>query len=235
VSGSFNNWDPDQLIMNKTATGWELPLYLAEGTYTYRFVADRRWMEDPANKEHYPNEFGEYNSVLRIGKPYLFYLEGQPNAKQVILTGSFNGWRDNELYMKKTEKGWELPYTLGTGNYEYNFIIDGKRTAAPTANNSNVNKNSGNFYFVIGANHVFRLKGFKDAKEVYLAGDFNSWSPNTFAMKKEGDEWVMSVHLSAGKHLYKYVVDGKWIIDPNNKLWEQNENNTGNSVLWIDK
>jgi hypothetical protein len=35
--------------------------------------------------------------------------------------------------------------------------------------------------------------------------------------------------------LYKFIVDGKWILDPGNKLWEQNAENTGNSILWIDK
>lgn len=231
LSGSFNNWSHDELAMNKTATGWELPLYLADGTHTYRFVADRRWFADPVNPERYPNEFGDYNSVLRIGKPYLFYLEGYPDAKQVVLTGSFNGWRSDELFMKKTEKGWELPYTLGAGNYEYNFIIDGKWVAAP--GDPAVKNSSRNFYFVIQPNHTFRLKGFENAKTVFLAGEFNNWSPNTFAMKRQGDEWVLDAHLSIGKHLYKFVVDGKWIIDPANELWEQNEHNTGNSVLWI--
>ncbi|HEY6504264.1 MAG TPA: hypothetical protein VIZ28_09845 [Chitinophagaceae bacterium] len=233
VTSSFNGWDENELLMNKTANGWELPLYLAEGTYTYRFIADRRWLEDPANPDHYPNEFGEYNSVIKIGKPFLFYLEGHTGAKQVTLAGSFNGWRNDELFMKKTDKGWELPYTLGPGNYEYNFVIDGKWTAAPA--NVNIEKSSGNFYFVINANHIFRLKGYDKAKTVYLAGDFNNWSPNTFAMKKQGDEWVLDVHLTPGKHLYKFVVDGEWIIDPGNNLWEQNEHNTGNSVIWIGR
>jgi hypothetical protein len=233
LSGSFNNWEADQLLMNKTSSGWELPLYLAEGTHTYRFVADHRWFEDPANPEHFPNEYNEFNSVVKIGKPYLFFLDGHTDAKQVILTGSFNGWRKDELFMKKTAKGWELPYTLGPGNYEYTFIIDGKQAAAAVDINPNVFKGSGNFYFVIGANHTFRLKGYTGAKAVYLAGDFNDWSPNTFAMRKEKDGWVLEAHLSVGKHLYKYVVDEEWIIDPDNRLWEQNEHNTGNSVLWI--
>ena len=54
-------------------------------------------------------------------------------------------------------------------------------------------------------------------------------------MKKEGDEWVFPVHLSVGKHLYKFIVDGEWIKDPLNKLWEQNEHRTDNSIVWIDK
>jgi len=54
-------------------------------------------------------------------------------------------------------------------------------------------------------------------------------------MKRDGNDWVFSVHLFAGKHLYKFIVDGSWIIDPSNKLWEENEYGTGNSILWIDK
>ncbi len=46
LTGSFNNWDETNLLMNKTRTGWELPVYLAEGTHTYRFIADRRWIAD---------------------------------------------------------------------------------------------------------------------------------------------------------------------------------------------
>ena len=57
----------------------------------------------------------------------------------------------------------------------------------------------------------------------------------TYAMKKEGDEWIFPVHLSTGKHLYKFIVDDKWMNDPDNTLWEQNEYGNGNSVLWIGR
>ena len=70
---------------------------------------------------------------------------------------------------------------------------------------------------------------------MYIAGDFNDWSPNSFPMRKDGDDWVFTVHLHIGKHLYKYIIDGNWVIDPGNKLWEQNEYGTGNSVIWIGK
>jgi len=230
LAGSFNNWRPRELLMYETTAGWELPLYLADGTHTYRYVADGHWFADPGNSESYPNEFNDVNSVVRIGKPYLFLLDGYTDAKQVVLSGTFNNWRKDELLMKKTGKGWELPYTLGPGNYQYKFLVDNKLISRPDAD-----KNSGNSYFVIGANYTFRLKGFENAKKVYLAGDFNEWSPDTFSMQRAGDEWIFKVHLHPGKHLYKFIVDGKWILDPGNKLWEQNEHNTGNSVVWIDK
>jgi hypothetical protein len=230
LSGSFNNWKPAELLMNETPSGWDLPLYLADGTHTYRFVVDGKWLADPQNSETLPNEFNDVNSVIRIGKPYLFFLEGYTDAKQVVLSGSFNNWRKDELYMKKTTKGWELPYTLGPGNYQYKFIVDNKWVSQPATIGR-----TGNDYFIIQPNYTFRLKGFSNARKVFLAGDFNDWSPNTFLMKREGDEWIFSAHLSPGKHLYKFVVDGKWILDPGNKLWEQNEHDTGNSVLWIEK
>lgn len=230
LAGSFNGWRHKELPMIKTATGWELPLYLANGTHTYRYIVDGRWTVDPGNPERLPNEFNDFNSVIRIGKPYLFFLEGFKEAKQVVLSGSFNNWRKDELYMRKTEKGWEFPYTLGPGNYQYHFLVDNKLVSQP-----NAVENSGNSYFIIEPNYTFRLKGFSHAKKIFLAGDFNNWSPDTFAMQRVGDEWVFKAHLPPGKHLYKFVVDGQWITDPGNKLWEQNEHDTGNSVLWIEK
>ncbi|HEX8316190.1 MAG TPA: glycogen-binding domain-containing protein [Flavisolibacter sp.] len=233
LAGSFNNWEPKELVMRKTATGWDLPLYLARGTHTYKFVIDGRWMTDQNNKEQLPDGHGEYNSVLRIGKPHLFRLKGFENARQINLAGSFNRWKEDELFMIKTADGWELPYTLGPGNHEYKFRVDGKWMSDP--DNPMNSAHSGNSYLIIEPNYTFRLKGFKDAKKVFLAGDFNQWDPKAYALKKQGDEWIFPVQLSAGKHLYKYIVDDKWIIDPDNKLWEQNEFGTGNSILWIEK
>ncbi len=236
VAGSFNHWRPHELQMSKTSDGWILPVYLAEGTHTYKFVVDNNWIADVKNTERLPDSHGGYNSVIRIGKPYVFKLKGYTNAKQVTLSGSFNDWRPDELLMKKTGGGWELPYTLGPGNHEYKFIVDEKWIPDP-ANPLTVTSadNIINSYLIIGANYTFRLKGKSNAKKVYLAGDFNNWSPNSLPMKHEGDEWTYSVHLSIGKHKYKFIVDGNWILDPGNKQWEQNEYGNGNSVIWIEK
>jgi 1,4-alpha-glucan branching enzyme len=230
VAGSFANWEDGKLRMNKTNAGWELPAFLDTGTYTYRFLVDNKWMTDPAKKEQFPNEFGEYNSVVSIGKPVFFMLSGLPDAKEVFLAGSFNDWRSFELKMTKLNNGWGIPYTLGAGNYEYKFYADGQWL---NAEGIRVREDKPGSVFVIAPNYTFRLKGRTTAKTVYLAGDFNGWSPNAFPMKKDGDDWVMPVHLSTGKHLYKFVVDGQWIIDPGNELWEENEHGTGNSIIWM--
>jgi hypothetical protein len=223
LAGSFNNWRPKELQMKKNENGWELPLYLADGTHLYRYIVDGKWIIDPSNPDQFPNEFKETNSVLRIGIPCLFTLEGNHQLPEVVLAGSFNNWRRDELFMKKSEKGWELPYNLGPGNYEYRFASKGKWISDLQPP------------LVIEPNYTFRLKGFPGAKKVYLSGEFNKWSEKGYEMKREGDEWIFTVHLSEGKHLYKFIVDGEWIIDPGNPLWEQNEHNTRNSVVWFNK
>jgi hypothetical protein len=233
VAGSFNQWNPRGIPMSRSGSGWQASVYLAQGTHTYRFVVDGHWMYDPNNPDRLPNEFNDFNSVVRVGKPYIFYLKGYEDTKQVVLTGSFNNWRTDELFMKKTATGWELPYTLGPGNYEYRFRADDKWVTGE--GNPASEDNQGNSFFIIEPNYTFRLKGFDNAKTVYLAGDFNNWSPKTFAMKREGNDWILRVHLYPGKHLYKFVVDGEWIIDPANKLWEQNEHSSRNSILWFEK
>jgi hypothetical protein len=91
-----------------------------------------------------------------------------------------------------------------------------------------------NFNVVINPNHTFSLKGYKNATTVYLSGSFNNWSKTGFPMTFENGEWKLKVNLPAGKQTYKFVVDGKWLIDPANPLWEQNEQATRNSVLWIE-
>jgi hypothetical protein len=233
LAGNFANWEEGKLRMKKTAEGWELPLYLAEGTHTYKFIADDRWYADPNNREALPDGTGEFNSVVRLGNSHTFKLPGYENAKEVMLAGSFNQWRDFELTMKKSASGWELPYSIGPGNYEYKFRVDGKWISDPA--NALSSESTGNSFLIISPNYTFRLKGFTNAKKVFLAGDFNFWDIKAFAMKKEGDEWIFPVHLSVGKHLYKFIVDDNWILDPGNKLWEENEHGTGNSIVWVEK
>jgi len=230
VAGSFNNWKGNELLMVKTQSGWELPIYLADGTHTYKFVVDGQWYTDENNVEGLPDGVGGMNSVIKMGKSHLFQLKGFTDAKQVFLSGSFNDWREDELSMNKNSDGWSIPYQIGPGNHEYKFKVDGKLISDPA---NPVKAANGNAFLIIQPNYTFRLKGFENAKQVFVAGNFNSWDEKSFAMRREGDQWVFDVNLSRGKYLYKFIVDGKWIIDPSNAFWEQNETGTGNSVLWI--
>ncbi|HEY4281668.1 MAG TPA: glycogen-binding domain-containing protein, partial [Chthoniobacterales bacterium] len=54
-------------------------------------------------------------------------------------------------------------------------------------------------------------------KAVFLAGQFNDWSPIATPMRGDGsDRWVVDLALSPGKYQYKFVVDGQWEQDTAN-------------------
>lgn len=69
LSGSFNRWAQDVLLLEPSANGiWkiEIPL-LREGKYTYKFFIDgKTWMEDVENPYREPDGFNGFNSLLFI-------------------------------------------------------------------------------------------------------------------------------------------------------------------------
>ena len=75
------------------------------------------------------------------------------------------------------------------------------------------------------------------AKEVWLSGDFNSWSSSDTPMKKQKDgSFTAKVKLATGReYQYRYLLDGKrWEND-----WEADKyvpapiSNTDNSVVIV--
>lgn len=234
VTGNFYNWNPRGLAMNPTSDGWSLPMYLRDGTYAYKFLVDGDWMTDPANKELRADASGNMNSFIGIGEPYLFKLDGFITTKKVVLTGSFNGWNENELVMNKTAKGWQLPYVVSAGNYEYKFIADGKWMIDPANPFTSGSGDTQNSFIALKANHIFELNQSLNAKSVIVTGSFNGWNTQGYRMIKQGGKWILPIYLQPGKYTYKFIVDDNWILDPANKLYEQNEYSTNNSVLWVE-
>ena len=225
VTGAFSNWMDGAVPMKKVGDSWEAQVYIEEGTYQYHFLVD--------GKKVKPDNNGE--KPLTLGSPYTFRLNGFNNARNVILAGNFNFWNKEDLKMKKTANGWELPYVLGPGNYQYKFIVDGRWITDP-ANKMIVRDEHGNdnSFFVFGANYTFRLSGYMDAKDVRITGDFTEYSPTGIQMEKTNSGWQARVFLAKGKHRYKYIVDGQSMKDPANNAWEYTRNKDKISVLWID-
>ena len=51
------------------------------------------------------------------------------------------------------------------------------------------------------------------ARTVALTGDFTQWQP--FPMQRSADGWWSArVHLCHGHHQYRFLVDGKPVLDP---------------------
>ncbi|RVU02947.1 hypothetical protein EOD41_03145 [Mucilaginibacter limnophilus] len=234
VTGNFNNWEADDIPLRKTKTGWQVTLYLHEGSYKYHFVVDGKSLADPANSSKVKEDNGTSNSVINLGETVAFKLKGYQNAKKVCVAGNFNNWKPDNLYLKKLNNEWLMSLVLKPGNYQYKFIVDGNWMTDPANTCYAVEGGITNSFMAVDPTYTFRLKGYAKASSVRVAGSFNNWDPDQYTMCRNKDEWYISMKLSPGKHRYKFIVDGKWILDPANKLWEENEHNTGNSVLWLE-
>jgi hypothetical protein len=93
------------------------------------------------------------------------------------------------------------------------------------------------FYGVkqVGDEVVFAAR-FEDARKVLIAGDFNNWSPASTPMTSSPvpGMWRMSLPLPRGRYRYRFVVDGKWVTDPNNQYVETNQFGELNNVVEVD-
>lgn len=53
-----------------------------------------------------------------------------------------------------------------------------------------------------------------DAREVFLLGDFNGWSPRSHPMVHTDDgSWSIRLKLPNGTHQFRYLADGEWHVD----------------------
>ena len=252
VSGQFNNWSKN---------GWEMKKI---GPYTYQLRKNIRHFKDAfswefkfiINNQYWAEPSKDFNNIIESEestwrhksynlKMYAakvddegnasFFLKGYEHARKVILSGTFNLWNEEAFRMQKVSDGWKLTLRLRPDTYEYKFIVDGEWYHDPT--NSEKVRNEYHTYnsiLTIKKEVTFRLKGFENASKIVLAGDFNSWKADETLMKKGKDAWYCTVLLKGGKHHYKFIVDGKWITDPNNTVKERDSYGNINSVKMVD-
>jgi len=78
------------------------------------------------------------------------------------------------------------------------------------------------------------FKGVAD-KNVYITGEFANWAKNdNYKLKKiDSDTWVINLPFPKGEYRYKFIVDGKWISDPNNKKVESDSYGGTNSIFVV--
>jgi peroxiredoxin len=80
----------------------------------------------------------------------------------------------------------------------------------------------------------FRYKPSAAAEAVYLSGDFNQWKSDELKMNGPDPDgfYTLTQNLLAGRHEYKFVLDGKtWKPDPGNRF--TNSKNYNNSILVV--
>jgi 1,4-alpha-glucan branching enzyme len=76
----------------------------------------------------------------------------------------------------------------------------------------------------------------EQARTVCIAGTFNDWHPKTTTMRTTGSgHWITELALSPGIYEYQYVVDGRWINDPQAVKSTPNPFGGRNSVLVVEQ
>lgn len=64
----------------------------------------------------------------------------KPDAKNVFVAGSFNGWKPEATPLIKADNGkWVRDLSVTPGRYEYLFVVDGQWLPDPNAKESVVN------------------------------------------------------------------------------------------------
>ena len=67
LAGDFTEWEKSPLDMVQSYDGtWFTIVPLLPGTYTYRFIVDGQWLDDPHSAKHVPNPFGSEDAVMSV-------------------------------------------------------------------------------------------------------------------------------------------------------------------------
>lgn len=86
-------------------------------------------------------------------------------------------------------------------------------------------------------NITFQLKGYHEAREVSVVGNFNNWDMFNLPMYKTENGWEMKLDLPKGKYFYKFIVDGYWTTNPDtpeNEIATDGKGHSGLTMLYVD-
>lgn len=66
--------------------------------------------------------------------------------------------------------------------------------------------------------HAYQWKDKPYPKSISLTGNFNNWeNPGIPFNSVRYQFWELKINLPKGRNEYKFIIDGEWITDPNNK------------------
>ena len=146
-------------------------------------------------------------------------------VRDVFVAGSFNDWDPgkNRMLDEDGDGVYELALALAPGNYSYKFVVDGNWLTDENALEFESDGFGGqNAVLAVGASGgsglyrvAFEYKPGGAPSRVFLAGSFNDWNAEKDAMAWDAasKSFKLTLTLSAGEVLYKFVADGNWITD----------------------
>ena len=73
-----------------------------------------------------------------------------------------------------------------------------------------------------------------DARQVFLAGEFNHWDTQSLPLKKDkSGVWKVKIKLLPGRYEYKFFADSVWVESLPRAEKSSNPFGTQNFVTWV--
>jgi 1,4-alpha-glucan branching enzyme len=76
------------------------------------------------------------------------------------------------------------------------------------------------------------IRANSGTRNVAVVGSFSDWKPVRMRKQKDGS-FVANVEVAPGSYEYKFIIDGNWLVDPDNSAWALNPYGTLNSVMVV--
>jgi hypothetical protein len=68
LAADFTGWDKQPIDLRRREDGvWQTAVELPSGQYSYRFLVDGQWRDDPRCLDYEPNPFGTFNALITVG------------------------------------------------------------------------------------------------------------------------------------------------------------------------
>jgi len=202
--------------------------------------------------------FGEFEGKSKVqGKGQakgVAFTYKDPNATSVAVTGEFNNWNASANPLKKQDDAWKIVLPLKPGTYQYKFVVNGTDWKEDPNNPKTADDGYGgkNSVIVVGETKMttetkkeepittgefpvkFTYQPLTGGKhEIFLAGEFNNWSPTANPMKESNGIYEVTLHLKQGKYAYKFVVDENWVTDENAEEFIGDGFGGQNSIIYV--
>lgn len=147
---------------------------------------------------------------------------------------SDSAFKNIKLIFSRNDKGEIKGFTLQNFQIDYYFDKDNTVISRLKAGEQTINAKKIELPLPsVAGNTTFKIKGFANAKLVALAGSFNNWNQSKNICVRESDGWICRIDLEPGTYFYKFVIDGVWLVDPNNKEVEEDVHGNRNSVIVV--
>ena len=68
LAADFTGWEKQPIDLRQREDGtWQVAVELPNGQYSYRFLVDGEWRDDPRCLDYEPNPFGTINAIITVG------------------------------------------------------------------------------------------------------------------------------------------------------------------------